>query len=58
MSEEHEVAFPRPLSGNTVAQLPSGLAPLFAKGTPVIEHVDADLTIRGLLEVHRRNVRA
>ena len=35
-----------------------GLAPLFAKGTPVIEHVDADLTIRGLLEVHRRNTRA
>ncbi len=27
MSEEHEVAFPRPLSGNTVAQLPSGLVP-------------------------------
>ena len=35
-----------------------GLTPLFAKGTPVIEHVDPDLTIRGLLEVHRRNTRA
>jgi type III pantothenate kinase len=32
-----------------------GLAPLFAKGTEVIEHVDGDLTIRGLLEIHRRN---
>ena len=32
-----------------------GLAPLFAKGTAVIEHTDPDLTIRGLLEVHRRN---
>ncbi len=32
-----------------------GLAPLFAKGTAVIEHIDPDLTIRGLLEVHRRN---
>jgi type III pantothenate kinase len=32
-----------------------GLAPLFAKGTEVIEHTDPDLTIRGLLEIHRRN---
>ena len=32
-----------------------GLAPLFAKGTEAIEHVDADLTIRGLLAIHRRN---
>ena len=32
-----------------------GLAPLFARGTEAIEHVDADLTIRGLLEIHRRN---
>ncbi len=32
-----------------------GLAPLFGKGTEVIQHVDADLTIRGLREIHRRN---
>ena len=32
-----------------------GLAPLFADGTDVIEHLDADLTLRGLAEVHRRN---
>jgi type III pantothenate kinase len=32
-----------------------GLAPLFAEATPVIEHTDADLTMRGLVAVHRRN---
>jgi type III pantothenate kinase len=32
-----------------------GLAPLFAEATPVIEFIDADLTLRGLLAVHRRN---
>ncbi len=32
-----------------------GLAPLFADGTEVIEHVDPDLTIRGLRDIHRRN---
>ncbi len=32
-----------------------GLAPLFADGTPVIDVVDADLTIVGLLAVHRRH---
>ena len=32
-----------------------GLAPLFHAATPVIEHVDADLTIRGLREIYRRN---
>lgn len=32
-----------------------GLAPLFAKATAVIEHIDADLTLRGLLLVHKRN---
>ena len=33
-----------------------GLAPLFADGTDVIEHLDPELTLRGLAEVHRRNV--
>ena len=32
-----------------------GLAPLFAESTKVIEHIDADLTLRGLLQVHKRN---
>ena len=32
-----------------------GLAPLFAKATPVIEHIDADLTLRGLQIIHQRN---
>jgi type III pantothenate kinase len=31
-----------------------GLAPLFEAATPVIEHLDLDLTIRGLREIHRR----
>ncbi|MDJ0950398.1 MAG: type III pantothenate kinase [Alphaproteobacteria bacterium] len=32
-----------------------GLAPLFADATPAIEHLDSDLTLRGLLAIHRRN---
>lgn len=32
-----------------------GLAPLFAEATDVIEHIDLDLTLRGLLTVHKRN---
>jgi type III pantothenate kinase len=32
-----------------------GLAPLFAGASDVIRQVDADLTLRGLLEIHRRN---
>jgi type III pantothenate kinase len=32
-----------------------GLAPLFAKATPVIQHIDPDLTLRGLLLIHQRN---
>ncbi len=32
-----------------------GLAPLFAEGSDVIGHLDPDLTLRGLAEVHRRN---
>lgn len=34
-----------------------GLSSLFATATPVIDHIDKDLTLRGLLEVHRRNMR-
>lgn len=33
-----------------------GLAPLFAECTPVLERADPDLTLKGLLAVHRRNV--
>jgi len=32
-----------------------GLAPLFADATKEINALDADLTLRGLLEIHRRN---
>ena len=32
-----------------------GLAPLFAEATKVIEHIDPDLTLRGLRQVHKRN---
>ncbi|HLB07805.1 MAG TPA: type III pantothenate kinase [Alphaproteobacteria bacterium] len=32
-----------------------GLAPLFARATSAIDHLDQDLTIFGLLEIHRRN---
>ena len=32
-----------------------GLAPLFAKATPVIEHIDLDLTLRGLQIIHQQN---
>jgi type III pantothenate kinase len=34
-----------------------GLAPLFADATPVIQHLDPDLTLRGLAEIHRRSSR-
>lgn len=32
-----------------------GLAPLFEEGSEAITHVDAQLTIRGMVEIHRRN---
>ncbi len=34
-----------------------GLAPLFSDGTPAIDEIDPDLTIRGLLEIFSRNSR-
>jgi type III pantothenate kinase len=34
-----------------------GLAPLFAEATKVIDQIDGDLTLRGLLAVHRRNTK-
>jgi len=32
-----------------------GLAPMFADATSLFDHIDRDLTIRGLLLIHRRN---
>ena len=32
-----------------------GLAVLFAESTDAIDHTDRELTIRGLLQVYRRN---
>ena len=35
-----------------------GLAPLFAEATDSIDHLDTDLTLRGLAMVYRRNAKA
>ena len=35
-----------------------GVASLFHGATTAIDHFDPDLTIRGLLEIHRRNTAA
>jgi type III pantothenate kinase len=32
-----------------------GLAPLFAGATPAIEHLEPEITMRGLVAIHRRN---
>ena len=32
-----------------------GLAPLFIDATPIINHLDADLTVRGLVAIWRKN---
>ena len=32
-----------------------GLAPLFAGATPAIEHLEPEITMRGLVEIHARN---
>jgi type III pantothenate kinase len=32
-----------------------GVASLFQGATEAIDHFDSDLTIRGMLEIHRRN---
>jgi type III pantothenate kinase len=32
-----------------------GLSPLFARGTKIIEAADGDLTMRGLVLIHRYN---
>ena len=34
-----------------------GLSPLFARGTEVFDHVDPDLTLRGLVSIHELNAR-
>ncbi len=35
-----------------------GLASLFAGSTEAFDHIDGDLTMKGLLEIHKRNVKA
>jgi len=32
-----------------------GLAPLFVGATPIVHHLDPDITMRGLVEIYRRN---
>lgn len=49
MVERIRAEYGRPM--RTIAT--GGLAPLFAGATGVIEHVDADLTMAGLIELHR-----
>lgn len=43
--------------GKMLVVATGGLAPLFAESTPVINELASDLTLRGLLEIHRRNSR-
>ena len=46
-----------PLEGKAMTVVATGgLAALFAQATTVIEHIDPDLTLRGLLLAHQRNV--
>ena len=53
----------KPLPANAVVQKvpvdpkagPTTVANLFYKQTAVIEHLDPDLTIRGLIQIHARN---
>jgi type III pantothenate kinase len=46
------------LGGNPAVVATGGLAALVAPETPAIEHVDTDLTLRGLRMVWQRNQRA
>jgi type III pantothenate kinase len=41
--------------GELMVVATGGLAPLFAKATPVIEKHEPEITMRGLVEIHRRN---
>ena len=43
--------------GDMTVVATGGLAPLFREATDIINHLDPDLTLRGLLEIHRRNAR-
>ncbi len=48
----------REFGSNMTVLATGGLAPLFIEATDAIEHLDRDLTLRGLLEIHRRNARS
>ena len=47
IAKEHGAAF------TTIAT--GGLAPLFFGATPVVAHVEPEITMRGLVEIHRRS---
>jgi type III pantothenate kinase len=47
IAKEHGAAF------TTIAT--GGLAPLFFGATPVIAHLEPEITMRGLVEIHRRS---
>lgn len=46
-----------PVGGELDVVVTGGLAPLFYKASDVLEHLDGDLTMRGLVEIYRRNNR-
>lgn len=43
------------LGGKPTVIATGGLAPLFVGATPMIDHLDPDLTVRGLVSIWRRN---
>ncbi len=45
------------IGGDATVIATGGLAPLFSRHSDVIQHVDPDLTIRGLIRIHGLNVR-
>jgi type III pantothenate kinase len=42
-------------TGDLMVVATGGLAPLFAGGTPAIQQLEPEITMRGLVEIHRRN---
>ncbi|HEU0071639.1 MAG TPA: type III pantothenate kinase [Alphaproteobacteria bacterium] len=43
------------IGGKPTVVATGGLAPLFKDATPVIDHLDADMTVRGLVAIWRKN---
>ena len=45
----------REFGSELVVVATGGLAPLFVGATPVVHHLDPEITMRGLVEIYRRN---